>query len=370
MIIGVDAKWYFDDLPSGRVWTRGIVSRFKTAQPNHRWVCFFRRCDRTSTFELPPCDQAVFSSVGWNLLSNVLLLPRHVSRLGLDVVLTQNFAVPAKVPQVTVVHDVIFESNPSFFTWQERAYLGFIKPLLRWASVVVTISEASRSELCRFGYLRSNQECVVVPPGVSQRFLSLIPPSETARIRERYALPARFVLYVGRLNARKNVGRLIESMAQIEDRSVGLVLAGRAEGATENYAVVAARSGLGHRAAFLGSVPDEDLPALYASAAAVAYLSEHEGFGLPPLEAMAVGVPVVAAPAQAVREVCGDVPFYASPSDEDEITRTLNDVLARPSALTRRIADGRRRARGFTWDRTAALLADILVAQGARSGRG
>ena len=367
--IGVDAKWYFDDLPSGRVWTRGITTRFKAAAADHNWTFFFRRGDRAHSSDVPPCDQAVFASAGWNLLSNLLVLPRHVSSLGLDVLLTHYFAVPARVPQVTVVYDIIFESNPELFTRRERAYLSCIKPLLRSASLVVTISEESRSQLARFGYLGRGQECVVVPPGIDRQFLEPIPATDISRVRDRYALPARFVLYVGRLNTRKNVGKLIAAMAQIKDRSVQLVLAGRAEGATEDYAALAAQLGLVDRVQFLGSVPDEDLASLYASSAALAYLSEHEGFGLPAVEAMGVGVPVVVAETPVGREVYGDVPFYVAVSDIGEIARTLDDVLAEPRGLGPRLTVGQHRAGTYTWDRTTASLIDVLVSQGARSPR-
>jgi glycosyltransferase involved in cell wall biosynthesis len=369
MKIGVDAKWYFGDLPSGRVWTRGITTRFKAAAADQDWTFFFRRGDRVHASNVPPCDQAVFASAGWNLLSNALVLPRHVASLGLDVLLTHYFAAPARVPQVTVVYDIIFESNPELFTRKERAYLSFIKPLLRSASVVVTISEQSRSQLTRFGYLGRGQECVVVPPGIDRQFLEPVPVTEISRVRDHYELPARFVLYVGRLNKRKNVGELIAAMAQIKDRSVQLVLAGRADGATEDYASLADQLGLADRVQFLDSVPDEDLASLYASSAVFAYLSEHEGFGLPPVEAMGVGVPVIVAETPVGREVYGDVPFYVAVSDIGEIARTLDDVLAEPRDIGPRLTRGQRRAGTYTWDRTTASLIDVLVAQGARSSR-
>ena len=365
MRIGFDAKYYFDPPSSGRVWTREVMHRLAAGWPQHHWTWFLKNRDRARAAEIPPGHDSVFASFGWNLLSNALVLPRHVARRQLDVLVTQYFAAPTATPQVAVIHDIIFEPHPELFTRRERAYLGMIKPLLRWANTVVTVSEASHEQLQQYGYLRPGQRCVVIPNGVNDRFFNEIDGKSIDRVRSRYDLPARYLLYVGRLNARKNLPRLIESVTRLRDQEIGLVLAGRSEGAAEDYAGFARKLGIEHRVRFLGSVPDEDLHPLYSAATAFVYLSKREGFGLPPLEAMAAEIPVVVSNEPALKEVGGDVPLYVNPEDGGDVVRTLDRVIENRDLRQERAALGRARARLFTWDRTVDALAKVLESTAA-----
>lgn len=337
-----------------------MTRRLAVGWPQHHWTWLLRTADRSRAADVPPADDLVFASAGWNLTSNVLSLPRQAAKKHLDVLVTQNFAAPTRTPQVTVIFDVIFESNPEYFTRSERAYLSFIKPLLRWSQKVVTISESSRDQLSALGYLRPWHECTVVPCGVDERFFQDVDRDEVARVRSHYRLPDRFVLYVGRLNARKNLGLLIEAASRLRDTGAGLVIVGNPDGATEDYPAIAERFGIGGRTQFLGSVPDADLVPLYSAATVSAYLSRREGFGLPVLEAMACGTPVVASDESALREVGGDVPIYVDPSSASATAEALDQMLASRELRQERSARGRIRARQFTWDRSADSLVKVI----------
>jgi len=359
--IGFDAKYYFDPPSSGRVWTRQVLQRL-APDHGHQWTWLLKRADRERAGALPGGQEVVFRSAGWNLLSNTLVLPGLTSRCRLDALVTQYFAAPTRTPQITVVHDIIFEPHPEFFTRRERLYLGCIKPLLRLADTVVTVSEASRQDLQRYGYLRPGQSCAVIPNGVDDRFFEPVSDDRRHEVRRKFALPDRFLLYVGRLNARKNLDRLIESFSQMRDRSVTLVLAGRTDGAADDYPELAESRGVADRVRFLGSVPDDDLQPLYSLATLFVYLSKREGFGLPPLEALATGVPVVASDEVALREVCAGAATYVIPDDTAAVAAVLDRLLDDTDARDRQAAMGRARAREFTWDRTAAGLVAALDA--------
>lgn len=364
--IGVDAKSFFGGPSGHRTWIREMLPRLTALAPSQSWTCFLKSDERIHPTP-PGCNECVFASLGWNLASNALLLPFYASRRRLDVTLTQYFAAPMLSSQVTVVHDVLFESHPELFSWKERRYLGLIKPLLKWASAVVTVSETSQEELRANGFLKPFQECFVVHNGVSERFFAAKDPAEIQRVREQYKLPSMFVLYVGRVNIRKNLPQLIKAMASLQDMSAHLVIVGEGPEHTSSYRELTDSLSIASRVHFVGPVPDNDLYPIYAAADALAYLSEHEGFGLPPLEAMATGVPVVAAPARAVREVCADVPFYVNVGNPREIAEALREVLRRPSQLADRVVGGRKRAGQFTWDIAAQKLMRILLAQAERS---
>jgi glycosyltransferase involved in cell wall biosynthesis len=344
-----------------------MLPRLVASDPAHSWTCFLKSDDRA--YPAPSgCHDCVFASLGWNLASNALLLPVYASRRRLDVTLTQYFAAPTLSSQVTVVHDVLFASHPELFSWNERRYLGLIKPLLRWASAVVTVSDTAEEELRALGFVKPTQECFVVHNGVSERFFEPGNPAEIQRVRERYQLPLTFVLYVGRVNIRKNLPQLIKAMASVQ--GAHLVVVGDAPGDSSAYRALIENLSIADRVHFVGAVPDDDLHHIYAAASACAYLSEHEGFGLPPLEAMASGVPVIAAPAPAVREVCGENPFYVDGQNPRDIADALRLVLTRPMEVTDRVVNGQRRARQFTWDSAAQKLMRILLAQAGRSRSG
>jgi glycosyltransferase involved in cell wall biosynthesis len=175
------------------------------------------------------------------------------------------------------------------------------------------------------------------------------------------------VLAVGTIHPRKNLVRLLDAFASIRARvgpEVGLVFVGRA--GWDAATVYERARALGGAATFLDYADAADMPALYSGAAALAFVSLYEGFGLPALEAMACGVPVIAADSSSLPEVVGEAGLLVPPTDTRAIASALVAVLTDDALSARLIAAGRRRAAHFTWDRcaagVAAVLAEVLVA--------
>jgi glycosyltransferase involved in cell wall biosynthesis len=275
---------------------------------------------------------------------------------------TDHLLPPLGVPTVFTVHDLAFLVEPQTHLPTNRLYLAAMMPrYARAASAVIAVSEATRRDLLRY-YRLPPERVRVVHLGVEPEFRPLDAATARARVAKRYGLAGPYVLFVGTLEPRKNVRALLAAFAALvrapsdANRSPPLQLA--IAGAPgwwydDLYRWVRAR-GLDSLVRFLGRVADADLPALYSACAAFAYPSLYEGFGLPPLEALACGAPVVCSDRSSLPEVVGDAALQIDPTRPAALAAALRRVLDDESLRQTLRARGLARAAGFTWGRTAA----------------
>jgi glycosyltransferase involved in cell wall biosynthesis len=255
---------------------------------------------------------------------------------------------------VLTVHDLSFLHHPSWFRMDRALYYRHaIKRSVRHAKRIIADSEATRVDLCEF--LGVPAELVtVVPLGVRPEFRPAAPEAQQA-VTSRYKLPRTFFLFLGTLEPRKNLPRLIEAYDRVADKlPQDLVITGRhgwKTGAVDEALTAARHRDRIHLPGFAAA---EDVPHLLSSAHAFVWPSLLEGFGLPPLEAMACGVPVLSSNTSSIPEVCGDAALLVNPLHVDEIADGLRR-LSQDEALCERLREaGRARAARFTWARTAA----------------
>jgi glycosyltransferase involved in cell wall biosynthesis len=257
-----------------------------------------------------------------------------------------NLAPIAYRRNAVVIHDAAALRNPQWYAPVYGNWQRSVLPLIaRRARVVITVSDFSRRELAEL----LNVEAHVVPGGVDQRFH---PRADPEPAKAALGLTRPYVLTVASRTARKNLASLDATARRLAAEGIDLVAAG---GHRPQFHEDEATQG-GARA--LGHVPDEHLPGLYAGARAFVLPSWHEGFGLTCIEAMACGVPVVAARAGALPETCGDAARYADPFDHDEIAEQVLAALD-DDALR---AAGPRHAARYTWERTVDVLDALLSA--------
>jgi glycosyltransferase involved in cell wall biosynthesis len=306
---------------------------------------------------------------------DVLFVPAHVLPLGAP--------IRRRLRTVVTIHDMGYLHFPAAHTAAQRLYLRLSTLWsARAASRLIAISGATRDDLVRFAGARP-EKIAVVHHGVAERFRPVTDQAAIAAARERYGIVPPYFLYLGTVQPRKNLARLIEAFAQIDERpttndqrlaapedrssfavrrsSVQLVIAGKKGWLTEAIERRAAELGVAERVAFTGYVADADVPALLSGALAFVFPSLYEGFGMPVLEAMACGAPVLTSNTSSLAEVAGDAALLAGPEDTGAIAaglaRLAGDAALRED-LRRR---GRARAAEFTWDRCAEQTLAVLA---------
>jgi glycosyltransferase involved in cell wall biosynthesis len=267
------------------------------------------------------------------------------------------FALPLVWPgrSVVTIFDLSFLRFPRMFNRGNRAYLALSTRLAaRRAERIITISEHCRREVI---------ELLGVPPGrvvttlcaADTRFRPL-PPAEVEAFRQRRRLPQRFILYLGTLEPRKNVAALVRAYARLRATrpdSPALVLAGARGWMFEEVFRTIERLGLEQQVILPGFIPSQEQPLWYNAATVFAYPSFYEGFGLPPLEAMACGTPVVVSNATSLPEVVGQAGWLVDPKDEAALTAALESVLTDPDLAASLRQAGLRQAARFSWSRLA-----------------
>lgn len=305
------------------------------------------------------------------LLRIPIELARRSRTDGLDLLHVQYIGPPRHRGRLVVtIHDLAFLHDPRSFGRFERFRSRLLIPLnARKAARVLTCSQYSRRDILR--HCRIEEDKVrVISYGASFGSGSRIADDQKEAVLSRHGIRKPYILSLGRLNLRKNLGRLVSVYARLrrENRTpAGLVIGGKKDHHFDEAMRVIRDSGYERDIRLTGFIPEADLPALYQQAEVFVYPSRFEGFGLPPLEAMACGCPVVTSNTTSLPEVTGDAAILISPDSEQELTAALSRVLTDPGLRSGMIEKGLARAAGFTWEKTAR---DTLAAyrEAAESG--
>jgi glycosyltransferase involved in cell wall biosynthesis len=285
--------------------------------------------------------------------------PRRLRRLAPDVFFGAAGALPLMdvgAPSVITVHDLAIYRNAGWFPQRQPLSTRWVIPSsLRRADMVIAVSNnTARDAEELFGVPRSR--IAVVPHGVS-RGLRPMGGEERASARERLHLPERFILFVGTIEPRKNLLTLLEAWAMMGDRP-DLVIVG---GWGWNYEPIKERmSRLGDRVHHLESLDPGDLPAIYNLAQVLAHPAWYEGFGLPPLEAMACGTPVVVSDSSSLPEVVADAGLVVPAGDANAWRKALEKVLGDTELAADLRRRGILRAAEFSWSRSAAMTWEVV----------
>jgi glycosyltransferase involved in cell wall biosynthesis len=296
------------------------------------------------------------------LVKGAFLLPRRWSLDHLDVLHIPFYYLPLGAPltSVVTVYDVRFARFPATYRRARLLFLRWAVPQsLRRARRIIAISEFTKREIVE-AFDVSPDKIAVTPLAVSSRFQPAAAPEQIAAIRLKYGFRAPFVLCVGTIEPRKNLERTVEAFGRLRRRGTDhiLVLAGPPYFGMHRLAATIARLRLEGVVRVIGHVPDEEMPALYSAADVFVYPSLYEGFGIPVLEAMTCGTPVVASNVSSIPEVAGEAAVLFDPRDAEALAGAIEAVLSSAEVTARLRAAGRERAACFTWAETARRTVD------------
>jgi len=300
------------------------------------------------------------------LLWEQVSLPRQLRRMRIEVLHSPHYTMPLAAPCRTVVtfHDMTFFLMPEVHSRFRRL---FFPAMMRWsarrAEKLIAVSESTRQDMIRLLSLDPAKVATILE--AAGPIFRVPPLAEVEDLCARQGLtPDRYLLYVGVLEPRKNVPLLLQAYAEIAAQfpDTPLVIAGKKGWMYDAIFQKTVALGLSEKVRFLGYVPEEDLPRLYRGARAFVYPSRYEGFGLPVLEAMQCGVPVITSRVSSMPEVGGDAVVYVDPDDVSGLSQALTRMLTDDALAGDLIAQGLKRAQSFTWERCARETLDVYRA--------
>lgn len=293
-------------------------------------------------------------------------LPAELFSGRCDLYHSPDFTLPplARARGVVTVHDLSFLRVPECALPSLRSYLERVVPRsVARAKHVLADSSNTRDDLVALLNV-APEKISVVPAGVELRFAPMSDEDLLATVRARYGLPERFILSVGTLEPRKNFPGLIAAYAEMRRRTAlphGLVIAGREGWLYDAIYKQVAVEGVAEHVRFLGFAADADLPALYNLAELVAYPSLYEGFGIPPLEALACGIPVVCSNTSSLPETVGDAALTVDPHDTAALAEAMSAALTDPALRAQMVERGLAQAAKFTWRAAAEKLVEAYA---------
>ncbi len=360
--IGIDGSRANVGRPTGTERYSGeLLSALAELDPPEEIRVYLNAADRPSDMRLPGSAVPIPGPRFWTLRN----LAAEMRRDPPDLLFVPSHVIPPVHPRsVVTIHDLGYLTEPESHQPIHRKQLEWTT---RWnakaATGLIAVSETTKSDLVEFLAISPNRIRVVYH-GVGKEFAPATEP-EIEAVRERHGIGTMSILAVGTLQPRKNLMRLIQAFERLAPRypDIKLVLCGAPGWHSDQILHRASASPFHDRIRHLGYIPDSDLPSLYSSAAALAFPSLYEGFGLPALEAMACGTPVVAANRSSLPEICGDAAILVDPLDPESIANGIELVLTDDEVRQGLTDRGFVRAAKFRWqecaEQTLAFLRSI-----------
>jgi glycosyltransferase involved in cell wall biosynthesis len=263
-----------------------------------------------------------------------------------------NFPIFNQGKLVLTIHDLTPLLFPDIFSRKARIYMKTMIWLSKFrADKIITVSQNTKDDLVEMFNYNPNK-IKVIYNGVDSSYKLIDNKKLISEINNKYNTGENFLLYVGNIKPHKNIPVLLKALSNI-DKQNKLVIVGKRDKAYDEIFDIIDQNNLKDRIIFTGFVPDEDLILLYNAAALFVYPSLYEGFGLPPLEAMACGTPVITSNVSSLPEVVGDAAITVDPHNIKELSKKINKILSNKDLQNKMIQRGIERAKQFTWDKTA-----------------
>jgi glycosyltransferase involved in cell wall biosynthesis len=354
-------------------YVRNLLREFAHEDGGHTYVLLCRKVDEADLRAQSPRFETLVEHAGNYSIREQLTVPWDLWRAGVDVFHAPHYVVSPFTPRpyVVTIHDCIHLRFPQYLP--NRAAYVYARAMMtiaaRRASKILTVSKASKDDILHFLGV-PDHKVEVVYNGLDQRLVASPPPDAIERVRDRFMLTSPFILYTGNIKPHKNVDRLIEAYALLRQRGHGdvkLIIIGEEISRFPSLRRLVHRHQLHGQVRFFGFVPDATLSALYRLASVFVFPSLYEGFGLPPLEAMATGLPVITSNVSSLPEVVGDAALLIDPLDAKSIADAIARVLSEPALRADLVKRGYERAKAFSWSNAAARIREVYKELGAHA---
>jgi glycosyltransferase involved in cell wall biosynthesis len=383
MRIAIDARYVADHFPGIGRYVYNLVSALAGLAHEHTLVVLHNPAIRNTRHDIPalarlPGVELVATSARPFTIAEQVGVPRLLGRVGADLYHVPYYVRPyagLSCPSVVTLYDVIPRRFPGEVSRRARILFDLLTRLsIRASERVIAISASARADLVA-AYGIPADRIAVTPLAADPRFRPL-PPTAITALRVKYGLSEQYVLSLASNKPHKNLPRLIAAWAEIaasRTSTVGavacpLVVAGHWDPRYQQARRIVAERRLEAAVRFLPDVAEADLPALYGGALLFVFPSLYEGFGLPPLEAMACGTPVICSNTSSMPEVVGDSALLVDPTDVDGIAAGLARLIDDAALRAKLRAAGLQRAAGFSWARTATTTLAVYEQAGRERG--
>ena len=370
MRIGVDIRCLMDTRYSGiSEYTYNLFKELLLIDTENRYILYYNaaRAIQPRPFSAPNIEYKAFRypNVLFNLALRFLKFTSIDAMIGgVDVFITPNFLftnISKKCKKILIVHDLSFEHYPNFFTFKQRLWHTLIGPkqLCHSSDVVVAISKSTARDIISL-YGVDGKKVALIYPGVSETFFKPITQEYVHTVLTKYQLTPGYIYSLGNLEPRKNISLLLSAFEKIDDPSTRLVIAGAPSWKYHALYEKWKRSPKRDRITFVGYVDADERQALYAAAKVFVYPSIYEGFGLPPLEAMACGTPVISSTSSSLVESVGNAGILIDPYNVSDLTDAISGLLADPTLCQTFIERGKERVQQFRWNAAAKSVLKLI----------
>lgn len=362
MRIGIDARLVHYTKAGIAQYIFHLVRELAALDSSNEYLVLQHRKDKPPLVQRPNFRRRTLWTPSHHRLEQ-RALPFEIGRMNLDLLHSPDFIPPFRrnCLSVITVHDLAFLLFPGFMTRESANYYGQIDMAVRNTDHIIAVSQSTADDIQRLLGV-SESRISVIYEAADPLFRPVENPEAIAAVRARYGVPEEFVMFVGTIEPRKNLPTLFEAFRLLRDRyssSAKLVVVGKLGWLVDESLTAVDRLGLREDVLFVQQVPPEDLLHLYNSARALVMPSFYEGFGLPALEAMACGTPVIVSNVSSLPEVVGDAGILISPENPESIAVALWRVLSDARLRDEMRAKGLSRAACFSWEKAAQQTLDV-----------